>query len=149
VIRQSPIAYRIAGWLASHEAKFHVSTPPKSFDDTKNLLDAHHVDYEVGETLTVSTDATQGRSFSVVADNHGMGNQLLDATQVVSTVYHDNSDKVSMQAREFVLDFLLDELKFKLGKVQDLDSIFARVPERFVEDFREGMSISVDIPASV
>ena len=144
VIRQSPAAYRVAGWLATHDANFHVSAPPKAFENTKNLLDAHGVDFEVGVTLTESTDATQGRSFSVVADNHGVGNQLFEETQVQSTVYHDNADKVSMQAREFVLDFLLDELKFKLGKTQNLEAILARVPERFLMEFRAGMAISVD-----
>jgi len=144
VIRQSPTAYRVAGWLAVHDSNFHVSAPPKSFEDTKNLLDAHGVDFEVGVTLTESTDATMGRSFSVVTDNPGIGSQFFEETQVATTVYHNNPDKVSMQAREFVLDFLLDELKFKLGKSQDLAVILARVPERFLMEFRAGMVISVD-----
>lgn len=150
VIRQSPAAYRVAGWLATHESNFHVSTPPKSLDDTKNLLDAHHVDYELGATLTVSTDATQGRSFSVVSDNHGDRDALFAETQVRSTTYQNNPNKISMQAREFVLDFLLDDLKFKLGKTQDVDAILARVPERFKEQFQTGMMyFSVDGCAAV
>lgn len=141
VIRQNPLAYRVAGWILTHNSRFHVSTPPKSLESTQELLDSHHVDYKIGDTLTVSTDATQGRSFSVVTDNHRYGSQLEFETKVKSTFYQNNSDKVSMQAREFVLDFLLDELRFKLGNTQDKSAIFARIPEKFRGEFQAGMNM--------
>lgn len=137
-IRKTPIAYQVAGWIASHESNIHVSTPPKQFDQTIEELISHGVDFEIGNTLTESTDATQGRSYSVVTDNHGLREQLLQETEIESTVYHDNPKKVSMQAKQFILDFLLDELKFKLGKSQNLKDIAAHVPVCFLTDFLRG-----------
>lgn len=138
VIRNTPVAYQVAGWLATRSANIHVSTPPKQLDATIEELISHGVDYDLGVTLTESTDATQGRSYSVVSDNHGLSNELFLTTGVVSTIYHDNPNKVSMQAKQFVLDFLLGELKFKLGKDQDVDEIGTRVPSQFMEAFLLG-----------
>lgn len=140
-IRTQAVSYKVAGWIAAHNSNIHVSTPPKSLDTTIEELGEHGVDF-TDETLTVSTDATQGRSYSIVTDNHGLGNELFLATQVAATVYHDNADKVSMQAKEFVLDFLLDELKFQLGTTQDIERIKNRVPAQFLPAFLEGAQIS-------
>jgi hypothetical protein len=141
VIQECSISYQIAGWLVSHESNFHVSTPPKQLDQTVEELIEHGVDFELGFTLTESTEATQGRSYSVVTDNHGLGDQLFLETGIISTTYHDNLDKVSMQAKQFILDFLLDELRFKLGKNQNNEEIRAKIPVKFLSAFDAGVRL--------
>lgn len=143
-IRRSRAAYRMAGWIATHESNLHVSSPTKSLERVKNELDAHGAEYSDSTLTTGGMDLAQGPSFTVVTSNPGIGNQLFEETSVHSAIYHDNSDKVTISAKQFVLDFLLDELKFKLGKVQDLEAIVARIPAPFVDDFLAGTMKSVD-----
>jgi hypothetical protein len=142
VIRQTPESYYIAGRIAAGFANIHVSTPPAQLSATQDELLAHGVDYEVGEgeVVTVSTDATQGRSYSVTMENHGLRYEYEKLTDVRSTIFQGNEVVVSIQSKQFILDFLLDELRFKLGKVQDIATIRARVHPHFLPDFERGVA---------
>ncbi len=142
VIRRTPESYYIAGRIAAGPANIHVSTPPLQLAATQDELIAHGVDFEVGDgqVVTVSTDATQGRSYSVVVANHGMRDEYEHLTGVRSTAYQGDESMLSIQAKEFILDFLLDDLRFKLGKVQDLPVIRARVVTDFLPHFDRGVA---------
>jgi hypothetical protein len=142
-IRRNPLSYRLAGWIvAHHDSNLHVSTPPAQQDATIDELLQHGVDFDE-ETLTISADVTHGRSYSVVTEAFRFANELRLTTQVHSTQYHD-TNRVSIQAKQFVLDFLLGDLRFKLGnKRQDVEAILARVPVEFQTAFLYGMEESI------
>ena len=144
LIYQTPTSYWLAGWIAAHdESILHVSSPRKDFDTTIEMLDAHKVDYTVGQTLTEAGEATQGRAFTVrtATPDKALTDRYSTETGVNSTIYFDlNTGMVSIQAKEFVLGFLLDELRFKLGKTQDLTLIRSRVPAERLADFEAGFT---------
>jgi hypothetical protein len=150
-IRSTPHSYYIAGLAAATNGVLHGSTPPSQLDATQDELFGHGCsDFKVGEDegVTVSTDLTQGRSYSLVMVNHGKRDEYAGVTGVISTLYQGNEAVVSIQAKEFILDFLLDDLRFKLlgvldrknGKVQDLVTIRGRVPAAFLPDFDRGVA---------
>lgn len=139
-IRQCPESYYIAGRIAAGRANIHVSTPPAQLASTQDELFAHNVDFEIGEGVSISTDATQGRSYSVVMENHDLANEFERLTGVRSTIFQGQEDTVSIQAKQFILDFLLDELHFKLGKTQDLSAIRNRVSNIFMSHFERGIT---------
>lgn len=133
----SSTAYRLAGWIASRNGLLHVSTPPKDLDKVRDILDAHKVEFNLGTTLTESSEQTQGWSVSVVVDNPNISDDLT-AVGIHATPYFE-TNKVSIQTKQFVLDFLLDSLRFRLGSAQDLSEIRSRVPEQFKSDFERGL----------
>lgn len=140
-IRSQPISYYVAGWLASHESNIHVSAPPAQQDVTIEELGNHGVEFD-DTTFTISTELTQGRSYSVVSNDFGLSDELELKTSVRSTRYYSGqTGKVSIQAKQFILDFLLDELHFKLGKVQNLEDIRGRVPSKFLSEFERGANV--------
>lgn len=144
VIHASRLSYYIAGWIAGHpESIFHVSTPPKDTDKTIEELDAHKVDYVLGQTLTETTEKTMGRTFTVrtATPDKSVTDLYFTETGVVASVYFETSlNIVSLNAKEFVLGFLLDELRFKLGKTQDLTAIRLRVPAAHLPSFEDGLA---------
>jgi hypothetical protein len=142
VIRRTPESYYIAGRIAAGKANIHVSTPPAQLSATQDELNGHNVDFEVGpgQVVTVSTDQTQGRSYTVVMPNHGLVYEYEKLTEVRSTFYQGDESTVSIQAKQFILDFLLDELRFKLGKTQDINLIRSRVPAEFLPQFESGVT---------
>jgi hypothetical protein len=133
-IQLSSTAYEFAGWVASHNGLLHVSTPPKDLEKVESILADHKVEYVVGTTLTISTDSTAGWSISVVVESSGAN---LEAAGIHATPYFETG-KVSTQTRQFCLDFLLDDLRFKLGSIQDIALIRSRIPEAFRADFERG-----------
>ena len=146
LIRQTPLSYYLAGWIAaSHETIFLVSAPPKDLDKTIEDLDAHGVDYVLGQTLKTKPDQLGGRTFTVrtAAPDKALSDRYSTETGVNCTVYFElATGMVSINAKEFVLGFLLDELRFKLGKKQDQDLtlIRSRVPAERMPDFEAGFA---------
>lgn len=140
-IRRTPASYYIAGLAAAGPSNIHVSTPPKHMERTKEELAQHGVEFETG--LSESTERSMGRSISVIMPNHGIADEYERETGVRSTPYQGHSGTVSIQAKQFVLDFLLDFLKFRLGTRQDVEAIRQRVPEQYRPEFENGVEASL------
>jgi len=137
-IRKAPESYYIAGLAAVGPSNIHVSTPPKSEEKTRDELAAHGV--EIGdEGYSVSTDRTSGTSRTLVMPNHGVADYESKTGVHSSAYYMGSTDHVSINAKQFVLDFLMDTLKFKLGTKQNVDAIRPHVPAEFLAEFERGV----------
>ncbi len=141
-IRVSPAAYYVAGWIVSHPSKFNLSYPPGQQDMVIEATMKYGVDF-TDATMTESTDATAGWSCSVVTSkiDPDVRARLDRETDVKCTDYF-TTDKVSLQAREFVLGFLGGELGIKLGASPTIDEVRSLVPEQFKGAFDAGINVS-------
>lgn len=147
-IRSLTESYFIAGQIVQGPANIHVSTPPEQLEKTIEELDSFKVDYEIGKDLSVSSDKTCGRSYSVVMNNPNVPDYE-SLSDVRITFYMKNEQTISIQAKQFVLNFLLGDLHFKLGKFQDVNEIRKYVPEKFSSHFERGYGINRPINSSL
>lgn len=141
-IRKTPESYYLAGIIAVGPSRIHVSTPPKQFQTTQDELSAHGVEFD-DDVLTQSTDRTQGRSISVLMPSHTMADKYEQLTGVHSTPYQGRSDTFSVQAKPFIMDFLLDNLKFRLGTKQNIEEVRKLVPQEFQASFQQGVDVGL------
>ena len=139
VISTSPAAYYVAGWILSHSSKFNVSYPPGQKETALDSIMNYGVDVD-DPNFTESSDKTAGWSCSVVTDKHGVAGRLIDECSVNATKYYYDTDKVSMQSRDFVLGFL-GGLSFKFSnKPQNPIEIRKCVPTIFLPYFDAGVA---------
>ena len=133
-----PISYWVAGWILSHSSKFNLSYPPAQLDQVIEATMKYGVNF-TDQTLTESTELTAGWSCSVVTETFPEVARLEQETGVKATTYFTlETNRVSMQAREFVLGFLGGTLGFKLGDLQSVPAVRAKVPSEFLAAFDAG-----------
>jgi len=140
VLVNLPISYWVAGWILTHPSKFNLSYPPGQLDQVVDATMKYGVDF-TNQTLTESSDLTCGWSCSVVTETFAGRERLEEEAGVKATTYFTlDTNRVSMQAREFVLGFLGGTLGFKLGDVQDINAVRTRVPAEFILAFEAGLA---------
>jgi hypothetical protein len=135
-IRAAAISYYVAGWLLTHPTRYNASAPEG--DQTEAAIDKL---LEVGmasAAVTHGKNLAQGKSFSLVTVD--FGDSVADTLAIETSVNapHRNPLERSIQAVQFVLDFLGGDLGFQLAKEQDVPTIVSRIPAQFVAAFEQG-----------
>jgi hypothetical protein len=158
-LRRFPLIWAVAGHLASSPStRITASAPEHLWAETSGRLSEYGVQHSFGSTLTGEANridgtglvrGAQGASFCVVTDNFGVAD-FLKQTGVHASIYQEegatltSAKKLSMQKWEFVLVFLLSDLKFRLSAkdqpnaVQDINAIRSLVPACHLGAFDSG-----------
>ena len=136
-IRSNPESYYIAGLAAMGPSKLHVSTPPKSVQKTQDELMSHGL--EIGEGYSEATDRTMGTSYTLVMPNHGVADYESKTGVHSAPYFGGGADYITISAKQFVIDFLVGDLKFKLGDRQNVDVVRENVPQQFRAEFERGV----------
>lgn len=146
IIKVSQEAYRMAGWLASHETRFNISRPPSQVDILPDILIQYNIEID-DAAVTLSSDATQGWSCHVSSERMPDVKVFENETKIVISDYFSDSTRMQAQVREFVMGFLGDMLGFRfnanwLNRAKDTLPEFlkirSRVPMEFLESFDKG-----------
>lgn len=147
---QSPMSYRMAGWLASHPTRFNISHPPVQQEMVTDILIQYKIDID-DAARTIATDASDNWSCRVASEDVPFRQEFEAETSVLIGHYFYDETRLQIQTREFVMGFLGDMLGFKfnaewLNRAQtDLNEfmkIRSRVPMEFLKSFDEGCSLA-------
>ena len=138
-IRVKPVSYYVAGWLLSHETRYHASAPEG--DQTERAMDELEAVGMGDATVTHGANRAQGKSYMVVTED--FGEQIADLLRTETQVncprkISDSRQERSIQASHFILAFLGGDLGFVLDKAQNLERIRTRVPEQYKSAFDRG-----------
>jgi len=139
LILNSPLSYWLVGYLLASGHHVYASIPRYRLDCTIEALTAAGV--ENVELATVCDGPGTGEVLNVNYEVHGREKEFEDSTGVISHLCTMSKTRYEICSTIFIRDFLMRELGFQLG-VTKATRVIARVPERFMKDFKEGVAYS-------